>query len=108
MFVQGVSDQNGYDIPKGAVWDIQYVEGKGFTLKNVGTGKYLHDASPARYDDPAYFTFCTLGTKTGITPLPSDICPHPSVIYNLQGVNMGTDLKPGIYIKEGKKVIISE
>ena len=111
-FVQGLNGQNGFDIPKGAVWDIQYVEGKGFTLKNAGTGKYLHDTSPARYDEPAYFTFCTLGTTTGITPLPLDQQPSifnlQSSIYSLQGVNVGSAPQPGIYIKEGKKVIISE
>ena len=109
-FVQGLNDQNGFDIPKGAVWEIQYVDGKGFTLKNVGTGKYLHDASPARYDEPVYFTFCTLGTATGITPQPinhqSSTINYPSSTYTLQGVNVGTDLKPGIYIKEGKKFIV--
>lgn len=92
------------------MWEIQYVDGKGFSLKNVGTGKYLHDISPAKYDEPVYFTFCTLGTKTGITTPPlnpqSSIFNLPSSTYTLQGVNVGTDLKPGIYIKEGKKFIV--
>ena len=44
----------------GALWDIQYVAGKGFTLLNVGTGKYLQDAMPAMYDEPAYFSFYSL------------------------------------------------
>ncbi len=66
-FILGLNNQNGQDLQNGAVWNIQYTEGKGFTLKNVGTGKYLHDASPAKYNDPAYFQFCTLkpiGTET--------------------------------------------
>ena len=53
----GKSGQRGFDIQDGARWELKYEEGKGFTLKNVGTGKYLQDASPAKYDEPAYFSF---------------------------------------------------
>ena len=56
-FILGLNNQFGQDIENGALWDIKYEEGKGFTLKNVGTGKYLQDASPAKYDEPAYFSF---------------------------------------------------
>jgi hypothetical protein len=56
-FILGLKDQFGQDMENGALWDIKYEEGKGFTLKNVGTGKYLQDASPAKYDEPAYFSF---------------------------------------------------
>ena len=60
-FIQGLNDQNGQDIVNGAVWDIQYSsENSGFSIKNVGTNKYLKDASPAKYDDATYFTLCTL------------------------------------------------
>ncbi len=62
-FILGLNNQNGEDMKNGAVWEINYVDGKGFTLKNVGTGKYLKDATPAKYDDPVYFTFCTLSEK---------------------------------------------
>ena len=40
-FILGLNNQNGQDMKDGAAWDIQYVEGKGFTLLNKGTGKYL-------------------------------------------------------------------
>lgn len=56
-FILGLNNQFGQDMANGALWDIKYEEGKGFTLKNVGTGKYLQDASPAKYDEPAYFSF---------------------------------------------------
>jgi len=48
---------NGQDIDNGAVWDIQYVAEKGFTLKNIGTGKYLGTTGPANFDDPVYWSF---------------------------------------------------
>ncbi len=59
-FILGLNNQNGQDIKNGAVWDIQYVEGKGFTLLNKGTGLYLNDNAPAKYEEPVYWTFCTL------------------------------------------------
>lgn len=52
---------HGQDLNYGAVWDIQYSsENGGFSIKNIGTGKYLKDASPAKYGDATYFTLCTL------------------------------------------------
>lgn len=62
-FILGLNGQNGQDGKNLAVWDIQYVDGKGFTMKNVGTGLYLHDNAPAKYEEPAYWTFCTLKEK---------------------------------------------
>lgn len=60
-FILGINKKgNGQDIKNGAVWDIQYVEGKGFTLLNKGTGLYLNDNAPAKYEEPVYWTFCTL------------------------------------------------
>lgn len=60
-FILGLNDQNGEDIENGAVWDIQYsIENGGFSIKNIGTNKYLKDATPAKYDDATYFTLCTL------------------------------------------------
>ena len=59
-FILGLNNQNGQDIKNGAVWEVNYVSGKGFTLKNKGTGKYLKDASTAKFDDPTYFSFCTV------------------------------------------------
>jgi hypothetical protein len=112
-FIQGLNGQRGYDIPNGAVWDIQYVEGKGWTLKNVGTGKYLKDAThPAMFDEPTYFTFCTLTPTTGIqivenTPLTNERSRFGDSVFNLQGVKVGeksnwNSLSPGLYIVNGK------
>lgn len=112
-FILGLNNQNGQDMKDGAVWDINYVSGRGFTMKNVGTGKYLHDAAPAMYDAPAYFNFCTLGTSGNVgieTPLTDYFSTHTSCVYNLQGVKVGcleqwNALPRGIYIVGGKKKI---
>ena len=50
---------NGQDIENGAVWAFEESGGK-IAIKNIGTGLYLKDAAPAKYEEPTYFTFCTL------------------------------------------------
>ena len=111
-FILGLNNQNGQDIKNGAVWDVKYVDGKGFSLRNIGTGKYLHDASPAKYDEPAYFTFCTRGAATGIDTPAAKVAEGqtPTGVYTLQGVRLGSaevwgSLKPGLYIVDGKKTL---
>ena len=110
-FIAGLNNQNGQDIEKGAVWDIQYVEDKGFTLKNVGTGKYLKANDTAKYDEPAYFTFCTLKeATTGIDRSGIVNGEGPAAAtgwYTLDGRKLSK--KPdqnGVYIVNGKKVVI--
>ena len=102
----------------GAVWNIEYVEGKGFALKNVGTGKYLKDAGNANHDEPTYFSFCTLATATGIQSIKIDaqrslsqdgslsLSKGPNTtLYDLQGRQVTTP-RQGLYIRNGKKIII--
>lgn len=57
-FNLGLNDQNGQDVENGAIWDIEYVDGKGFTLKNVGNGGYLAGANTS--STPVYWSLCTL------------------------------------------------
>ena len=116
-FILGNSQHdNGQDIDNGALWDIQYVEGKGFSLKNVGTGKYLKNNDTAKYDAPTYFTFGTLGyqpTGVRVTTFDSNRRTADNAVYDLQGrkVCEGTwqevvqQLKPGLYIHNGRKYI---
>ena len=108
-FINGLNSQRGYDIPDGAVWDIQYVEDKGWTLRNVGTGKYLKDATAAKYDEPTYFTLCTLkeDTSTAIKTVRKVDSSKDGVIFDLNGRRMNEkNLRPGIYIQNNKKIII--
>ena len=110
-FLNGLSSQNGYDIPDGAIWDMQYVDNKGWTLKNKGTGKYLKDAAhPAMFDEPTYFTFCTLketSEPTGIANVRSKKGEVRSGVYTLDGRRVNAEnLRPGLYIVNGKKVVI--
>ncbi|MCR4852052.1 MAG: sialate O-acetylesterase [Prevotella sp.] len=108
-FIQGLNKQRGYEIPDGAVWDIQYVEGKGWSLKNVGTGKYLKDAThPAMFDEPTYFTICTLkDAPTGISAVYDEKPTTATGWYMLDGRKLSEKPSlPGLYIVNGKKVVI--
>ena len=100
----------GQDLAKGAVWKIEYTEGKGFSILNVGTGKYLKDPnSPAKYDEPTYFTLCTLKEKsaTGIQEVRGRKSVAKTGAYTLDGRKVNAEnLRPGLYIINGKKVVI--
>lgn len=120
-FILGINNNNGeyingQDIKNGAVWEVKYVDGEGFSLKNVGTGLYLKDATPAKYDTPTYFSFCLLGGTTSASALlPNgnyEMRFQNDNYYDLQGrrVSNGSSanhiLRKGIYIVNGKKVVI--
>jgi len=91
---------------------MEYTEGKGWAIKNVGTGKYLKDANhPAKFDEPTYFTFCTLKETdvppTGIEEVKSKKTVAKSGVYTLDGRRVNADdLRPGLYIINGKKVVV--
>jgi hypothetical protein len=106
-FILGLNNQMGEDMANGAEWEIRYVEGKGFTLRNVGTGLYLKDASPAKYDEPSYFNFMVEKEFTSILTAKDDV-KGDDAIYTLDGRRVSSDrLQPGIYIKQGKKYFYS-
>ena len=105
-FILGLNNQNGEDVKDGAVWEIKYESGKGFTLKNMATGKYLKDAAPAKYDAPAYFDFLKSSVTAGIHKVERSV--DNGAVYTLQGIKIATlqqwDALPrGIYIVGGKK-----
>ena len=111
-FVNILNNQRGYEIANGAAWTLEYTEGKGWSLKNVGTGKYLKDAAhPAMFDEPTYFTFCTL-KETNVDPSGiQEVRVQKSLaktgVYTLDGRRVNAEnLRPGLYIMNGKKIVI--
>ncbi|MBP5715119.1 MAG: hypothetical protein J6X07_10535 [Prevotella sp.] len=107
-FILGLNGQNGQDVKNGAVWEIKYESGKGFTLKNKYTGKYLYDNASAKYEDPTYFVLYAEGVPNGIKTVKSE--KADGAVYTLQGVKMGTKevweaLPRGLYIINGKKIV---
>lgn len=106
-FILGLSENNGQDMKNGAVWAIEYVDGQGFSLKNIGTGKYLKDAGNANHDEPTYFSFCTLKETTAIKAIQQSDHRQNHAVYDLNGRRVNEKaLRPGIYIKDNKKVIV--
>lgn len=60
-FVLGQNNQYGTDVKYGGVWEVEYVDGNGFTLKNKAREGYFAGVNPAPTgSDPVYWTFCTL------------------------------------------------
>lgn len=60
-FTLGNGSQYGTDVENGGAWEVEYVDGKGFTLKNKARNGYF--AGPdvaAAGSTPVYWTFCTL------------------------------------------------
>ena len=108
-FILGLNNRNGQDVKNGALWDIQYVDDKGFSLKNIYTGKYLRDALSAKYEQPTYFSFCTLSYQTtGISEAKSEErSVNSQATYDLSGRRVDSrHLRSGIYIRSGKKVFL--
>ncbi len=108
-FIQGLNDQNGEEIENGAVWEINYVKGSGFTLKNVGTGRYLKDSNAAKYRTATYMDFLGADNTTRINAVERTVVDNDAV-YTLQGRKVATrqqwnSLPHGIYIVGGKKII---
>ncbi len=70
----GIGTGTGADAANTAVWEIQYVADKGFTLLNKGTEKYYNDPTKdAGSDTPGYFTFCELEKGSTINKLDQEI-----------------------------------
>ena len=108
-FVNGLNNQRGYEIANGAVWKLEYEDGKGWAMKNGGTGKYLKDStSPAKYDEPTYFTFCTLKeATTGIEAVTVVKEINDNNWYSIDGRKVNPEnLRPGLYINKGRKIVI--
>ena len=101
-------EQYGQDYQYCGVWEVEYVDGMGFTLKNKGCGGYFVGANPGpRGDEPAYWNFCTLKEKknetTGIQTVGA--ATSNSVVYDMQGRTV-TQPQKGLYIQNGRKFIV--
>ena len=107
-FILGLNNQNGQDVKDGAVWEINYENGKGFTLKNMYTGKYLRDNASASSETPVYMDFLKVAGTAGIKTVQRDV--DNDAVYTLQGQKVASrsqwnTLPRGIYIVNGKKII---
>ena len=77
-FILGLNSQNGQDVENGAVWEIEYAEGLGFTLKNKALGGYFAGPNPApTAEAPIYWTFCTLKEGEEVPDPEPVVIPEP-------------------------------
>jgi len=98
-FALGLKGQNGQDGSNLAVWKIEVSEGK-FAIKNKATDKYLHaDQLSNTYDDPFYFTFCTLET---LAALKAKFDERKS---NILALNSSIDVSAAVTLKEAATTI---
>ncbi len=94
--------QRGLDGANTAVWDIEYVAEKGWTIKNVGKNGYLNDPTKgATNEDPAYFTFCDVNksvdqnveisvggdTRNYQLYVPGNVADNCPLVISLHGAN---------------------
>lgn len=108
LFALGLSNQYGQDAKNYGLWKIDYEEGKGYTIQNVGAA----EAGENSYLSPAFTTpqaekqyvrlFKKLEDVTAVEAVHAD-CRTSSVIYDLMGQRVTNPCKRGIYIRNGKK-----
>lgn len=118
LFALGLEGGNGKykygeDADYCGLWKVDYVEGKGYTIQNVGVseandgGAYITPLSATPVNDVSYvrlFAKLKYTAPSGIADIVADR-PADNRTYDLMGRQV-TNLRPGmIYIKGGKKHI---
>ncbi len=109
LFALGLGDNYGQDEAYCGLWKIDYEEGKGYTMVNVGlleAGKNGPYASPA-FSTPQggkqYVRFFTNATLLGIDNV--EIENNDDSIYDLYGNKVNEMISDKVYIINGKKVM---
>ena len=74
LFLLGITAKFfGQDFDYGAVWKVEYVADKGFTIKSKYTeDKYLKDAGAPKNEEATYFTFAEVSSVEIFDPDTSD------------------------------------
>ena len=114
LFALGIKEQYGEDAKNYGLWKVDYEEGKGYTIQNVGASEANENSwlSPAFGTPQAEKQYVRLYSKltkveessTGITSQhPSANTHHP--IFNLSGQRISNPQSGKIYIQNGKKFI---
>lgn len=112
LFALGLKDQYGQDARNYGLWKVDYEEGKGYTIQNVGASEagensWLSPAFATPQVDKQYIRLFSKLTKveaTGIETV-STAKQSSSVIYDLMGQRVAEPRSGNIYICNGKKFI---
>lgn len=59
LFNLGLNGQNGQDVENGALWKLNYVEGQGWTIRNVANNGYAAPNNISQ-NQPYYWQLCSL------------------------------------------------
>ncbi len=112
LFALGLNNQYGQDAQNYGLWKVDYEDGKGYTIQNVGAAEagensWLSPAFETPQADKQYVRlYKKLTEKTAGIETVSATSDKSSAIYDLTGMRVTTP-KPGrIYIRNGKKFIM--
>ena len=113
IFSLGIKNQYGEDAKNYGLWKVDYEEGKGYTIQNVGGAEANENSwlSPAFGTTQAEKQYVRLFSKltkidettTGISIVANN--NQPTAIYDLMGRRINNPQSGTIYIRNGKKFI---
>ena len=113
LFALGIKEQNGEDAKNCGLWKVDYEEGKGYTIQNVGVAEsdgnsWLNMTQGTPQAEKAYirlFSKVVNVQTTGIENVSVNRSSDNSV-YNLNGQRLSAPVKGQINIINGKKVMV--
>ena len=114
LFALGLGSNYGQDADYCGLWKVDYEEGKGYTIVNVGVseaggGAYVYPSAATPQAGKGYvrlFNQISMRQEdAGVEPIVVPAAADDKV-YDLSGRAVSGNLPAGIYVKAGRKVII--
>ena len=113
LFALGLKERNGEDAKNCGLWKVDYEEGKGYTIQNVGVAEtegnsWLNMTQGTPQTEKAYIRLFSKVVNVQTTAIECVSVNHTSdySIYNLNGQRLSSPVKGQINIINGKKVIV--
>ena len=113
LFALGLKERNGEDAKNCGLWKVDYEEGKGYTIQNVGVAEtegnsWLNMTQGTPQAEKAYIRLFSKVVNVQTTAIECVSVNHTSdySIYNLNGQRLSAPVKGQINIINGKKVIV--
>ena len=85
-FILGLNNQYGQDLQNGALWKLNYVNGQGWTLQCVATGKYCAPTN-SMSNDPYYWQFCSVRNPSVVPQISTVETLYAYRIQNVDNTN---------------------
>lgn len=111
LFALGLGENYGGDADYHGLWKVEYEEGKGYTIENVGLkesgkGAYIYPTAGTPQNAKGYvrlFSEISIRNTNAIETAP--LMSSDDNFYDIQG-RIAVNPSTGIYIRNGKKVLI--